>query len=196
MNTRRAGGYTLIELMIVLVIVAVLAAIAIPNYLRSKMAANEAAAIASCKAYASAQNIYRRTDYNQDGVLEYAQHLSGNNSLYESVAGAGDIALIDQQFAHAEGNPMVVTSKSGYVFKVLTAQGPNAPGGAYGYLDGNGAMTLGFALSAIPDEYELVGRNSFMINTGGTVYQIDRGSAPSATHLANFDPDSTWVVTE
>jgi len=41
------------------------------------IAANENAAAASCKAYAQAQEIYHRTDYNRDGVLEYAQTLHG-----------------------------------------------------------------------------------------------------------------------
>jgi len=41
------------------------------------IAANEKAAAASCMAYAEAQEIYHRTDYNMDGFLEYAQTLHG-----------------------------------------------------------------------------------------------------------------------
>ena len=70
------------------------------------MAANETAAVAACKAFCTAEDIYRRTDYNKDGVLEYAQKLSGANSLYENTAGAGDIALVDRSFANAEGAPL------------------------------------------------------------------------------------------
>ena len=72
-------GFTLIELMIVVAIIAIIAAIAIPNLLRSRMAANETAAVAACKAFCTAEDIYRRTDYNKDGVLEYSQKLSGAN---------------------------------------------------------------------------------------------------------------------
>src|SRR5258706_9729269 len=102
----KSKGFTLIELMIVVAIIAIIAAIAIPNLLRSRMAANETAAIAGCKAFATAEDIYRRTDYNKDGILEYAQKLSGVNSLFETTAGAGDIALVDRAFAGAEGAPL------------------------------------------------------------------------------------------
>src|SRR5258706_10112217 len=126
----KSKGFTLIELMIVVAIIAIIAAIAIPNLLRSRMAANETAAVAACKAFATAEDIYRRTDYNKDGVLEYSQKLSGDNSLYSTTGSLGDIALIDRSFANAEGAPLTATPKAGYVFTVLTSQGASASGGA------------------------------------------------------------------
>src|SRR5579862_8817081 len=97
-------GFTLIELMIVVAIIAIIAAIAIPNLMRSRMAANETAAVAACKAFCTAEDIYRRTDYNHDGILEYAQFIHGTNSLVENTTGAGDLALVDVAFGNAEGN--------------------------------------------------------------------------------------------
>src|SRR5476651_1307216 len=133
----KTKGFTLIELMIVVAIIAIIAAIAIPNLLRSRMAANETSAIACCKSFCTAEDIYRRTDYNHDAVLEYAQALSGANSLFENTAGAGDIALIDRSFAKAEGLPLAatVTPKAGYVFQVMTSQAAGAPGGAHTYIN-------------------------------------------------------------
>lgn len=191
----KSTGFTLIELMIVVAIIAIIAAIAIPNLLRSRMAANETAAVAACKAFATAEDIYRRTDYNSDGVLEYAQALSGANSLYENTAGAGDLALIDRSFANAEGAPLsTATPKSGYVFNVLTSQGANASGGARSFIDGSGRMTLGYAMGATSNQYDGVGRNTFCISNAGTIYENDQGSSGVPPVL--FDPSSLWVIAE
>ena len=187
-------GFTLIELMIVVAIIAIIAAIAIPNLLRSRMAANEVAAVAACKAFCTAEDIYRRTDYNKDGVLEYAQALSGVNSLYTGTNAAtpGDIALIDASFAAAEGLPGAVTPKAGYCFKVLTGKSA-----AISFIS-SGHMTLGYGLNAVPNQWDGVGRNTFQVNTAGTIYQADTGSN---SQLAVFDTTQAgtgfnWVVSE
>ena len=190
----KTKGFTLIELMIVVAIIAIIAAIAIPNLLRSRMAANETAAVAACKAFCTAEDIYRRTDYNKDGVLEYAQKLSGINSLYENAAGAGDLALIDRSFAQAEGAPLSsATPKAGYVFVVLTAQGVSASGGARTFIT-NARMTLGYGLGATSNQYDGVGRNTFCVSNAGTIYEKDQGS--TGTPPTNFNPDATWVIAE
>jgi hypothetical protein len=182
-------------------VVAIVAAIAIPNLLRSRMAANESAAIACCKTYAEAQDIYRRTDWNGDGVLEYAQSIRGDFSLYEKKAGAGDLQLVDRAFANAEGNPGEATPKAGYCFKVLKAQGPGAPGGKKSYVGDGKHMTLGYALVACPAAYDSTGRNTFIINNTGTVYQCDLGPETHAIvkQMTEYDPkaaDMVWTPTE
>jgi prepilin-type N-terminal cleavage/methylation domain-containing protein len=187
-------GFTLIELMIVLAIIAVIAAIAIPSLLRSRMSANEVAAVAACRTYVTAQMTYVRTDWNHDGVLEYATRLAGNGSLYENTVGAADIKLIDDAFARAEGNPGAVPPKDGYVFRVQHFKIVN--GVMKGYV-ANLHMTLGFGLSAVPAAYDSTGRNAFQVNECGVTYQCDRGaSAPLSVFTLVTGGSDTWTPVE
>ena len=188
----QARGFTLIELMIVVAIIAIIAAIAIPSLLRSRMAANQTAAAASCKAFAEAEEIFRRTDYDGDGILEYAQTLKGANSLLERNAGSGDLALVDKTFAGGEGAAGTATPKAGYVFTVLTSQGAAATGGARNYI-ATGNMTLGYGMSAVAGAYDGTGRDQFVISNNGTIFQKDTGDS---THSTTFNPDTTWAAAE
>ena len=82
----------------------------------------------------------------------------------------------------------------GYYYKILTAQGPNAPGGAYDYKV-NGQMLGGFAAIAWPANWGHTGIMSFMIGTDGNVYQKSLGpdTAKAAKAITRFDPDSSWT---
>jgi prepilin-type N-terminal cleavage/methylation domain-containing protein len=193
---RKFQGFTLIELMLVVAIIALLAGLTIPNMLRSRMAANEAAAVAACRQYVTAQAQYLRTDWDNDGTREYAQNTAGPRGLYtNNPALPGDAALVDMSFSRAVGNPGAAIPKSGYVFSILTSQGSNAPNGASSYLV-NGHLTVGYALSAIPLSWDVTGRNTFQVNQTGTVYQKDRGGSASASHLPDYDPDNTWTIVQ
>jgi len=83
----------------------------------------------------------------------------------------------------------------GYYFKILTRQGPSAPGGAFSYLI-NGHMIAGFALVAYPAEWGNSGVMTFIVNTQGRVYEKNLGpkTAELAVAMREYNPDPTWKL--
>lgn len=100
-------GFTLIELMIVIAIIAILAAIAIPNLMESRIRANEANAIAGIKEIATAQVQYEVGAYN--GIGKYASSL---DALMKSSNNQAD--LINPQMADSS------KPYQGYIFDTAT----------------------------------------------------------------------------
>jgi hypothetical protein len=81
----------------------------------------------------------------------------------------------------------------GYYFRILSAQGVHAPGGARSYLVG-GHMTRGFALIAYPATYGDSGIMTFVVNQSGIVFEKNLGPQTSsiARQMSDYDPDSSW----
>jgi hypothetical protein len=82
----------------------------------------------------------------------------------------------------------------GYRFRMLTGQGPLAPGGAKSYLTGE-RLTGGYAVLAWPATFEASGIMSFLMGPDGVVYQTDLGpgTAELAARITRFDPDVKWA---
>ena len=118
MKTRKQEGFSLIELLIVVAIILIIAAIAIPNLLRAKISANEAAAVEALRTLNTAQISYSST-YPSTGYASTLLALSGTNCAPPSAASA---CLIDTQLASGV--------KSGYSF-VISGTGTNTPVSAY-----------------------------------------------------------------
>jgi len=163
-------------------------------YHRPRTPAYETAAAAACKAYAEAQEIHHRTDYDGDGVLEYAQSMFGANSLVERKEGTEDLLLIDPAFSEAAWEHPSRRPKAGYFYKSL-----HAGGCAVGsYVDDAGNQTRGYAMLAVPAIYDGTGRTSYMINNTGVIYQKDLGpnTLSIAAGITDFALDPTWIPTE
>jgi hypothetical protein len=161
---------------------------------------NELDAIQTCLAYVDAQNEYAEKDRTGAGPGVYARRIVSSSGKKDGLywpASDGDASPLGALVAQAseEGYRAGAgrTPYHGYYYRILTRQGPNAPGGVLNYVV-KGKMIGGFALLAYPAEYGNSGVMTFLVNHSGTVYQKDLGNyTPSLAGLMTwFDPDQTW----
>lgn len=109
---RKQKGFSLIELLIVVAIILIIAAIAIPNLLRSRMAANEASAVGSIRTINTAEVTYAST-YPSDGFANLSA-LGGTGTNASNTSAL----LID--------NVLAGGNKSGYTFNLTLGNGTPA----------------------------------------------------------------------
>jgi type IV pilus assembly protein PilA len=120
-------GFSLIELLIVVAIILIIAAIAIPNLLRSRMSANEASAVGSLRTINTAEVTFATT-YPSVGFANLAS-LGGAAATCATAAGATSTTacLIDDVLA-------TTAVKSGYTFTATPgAQTPSVTYASTGY---------------------------------------------------------------
>jgi len=167
---------------------------------------NELSTLAVMRGYVEAQFDYASADRDDDDVSEYAQKLRSEPGKFDGLyweAGPGQPQsplgpLIAE--AKAGGYQMEKASEKpvpyhGYFYRILTRQGPAAPGGKYDYII-NGNMIAGFGVVAYPAQYAASGIMTFIVNHQGKVYQKDLGpqTAQLASGLKEYNPDTSWTA--
>jgi type IV pilus assembly protein PilA len=161
MRIRTQKGFTLIELLIVVAIIGIIAAIAVPGLLRARMSGNEASAIGSMRAINTAQQ-------------NYSQQCNGYAKDLPELKNAGNYLSPDMTSA-------ATVSKSGYNVTLGAGMGATALPTANGCTTPN----TNYYAKAIPIKVGSTGTRGFATDEQGTIWQDTTGVAPTQAFTAS-----------
>lgn len=169
---QRQKGFSLIELLIVVAIILIIAAIAIPNLLRARMAANESSAVATIRTINSAETTYNST-YPSVGYAGTLAELGG--ALGAACVPSSSTACLVDAVVSNNGNP-ANSGKSGYNFSTGTGSV-------------SGAVNVGYVALAVPITINQTGIRAFCAEEDGVV-RVDPLGACSNTEagVLTFNP--------
>jgi prepilin-type N-terminal cleavage/methylation domain-containing protein len=203
MRRNNRAGFTLIELMIVVAIIAIISSIAIPRLMSARLSANEAAAISALRSIATAQAQLQSSgaiDTDADGTGEYGffGELAGADPVriptgVPAVPGAGTVgtdelvpSILSTQFGNVAASVVV---RQGYVFQIwlpaatagglvgAVAEAPNGGSSATFPNSNNGEIM--WCAYAWPIETNKTGNRAFFTSHEGELLQcMNRSLTP------------------
>ncbi len=169
---------------------------------------NELYAIEVMRDFVEAQEDFAAADPMRSGGRQYAQRMVSTkgkkDGLYWPTAGEnealsplGELAAAAAKEGYGGSDPSKAEPFHGYYYRLLTAQGKNAGGGAKSYVV-DGKMTGGFAFIGWPADYRNSGVKSFIVDQQGIVFEKDLGpdTEKVAATITAYDPDDSWEPVE
>jgi type IV pilus assembly protein PilA len=168
---RNSRGFSLIELLMVLGIILIIAALSIPNLVRSRVAANEASGVGSLRSISTATLIYSSTYGN--GFPPTLGVAGGPTGATQSSC---DQALLIDSILSGGGGSAVNSQKSGYTFNYFAIAPISNKGAGCGSAGSNS-----FVINAVPVTPGRTGQRTFCTDESGIIRSDSTGAANPTT---------------